>query len=292
MQLDIFDHSRDVMLRNDVIGAIEAREVHAARLALAKFEGEYPQDRTLAALKTLVHSLDSPVGRFTDSAAAVAAKEYLETAIQAAATQLMASAQARSWMAQAWRLLAQAAAGLSYAPEAPQAHSAPFFLRAGDWAEAETAVTVIASWRRIPLPLAWMAEVRLGREGFAAALPLLAELAWLAPSGFANLVGRLKEPRLKALLHEFDADFENDLEADTEPDLAWFPAWSLIKEPSLAPRLRQTEHGLNRNPERAARLILDILTLEQQGSQQLLLEQRKKLRGLHAGLFARYMRTR
>jgi hypothetical protein len=292
MQLDIFADSRDVMLRYDVIAAIEARQAQPAQLALAKLEGEYPQDRLLTALNTLVHSLAFPPGRFANSAAALVAREHLATAIQAAAAQLMAPAQARPWIAQAWRLLAQAAAGLGYAPDAPQAHSAPSFLRAGDWADAETAVMAIASWRRIPLPLAWMAEARLGREGFAAALPFLCELAWMAPAAFAELVGRLKEPRLKALLYEFDAEFENDLEYDTDPDQAWFPAWCLLKEPSLAPLLRQTEPGQGKKPERAARLILDLLSLEQKGSQPVLLAQRKKLRGLHAGLFARYMRTR
>lgn len=290
MQLDIFNDSRDVMLRNDVLSAIEARQASSARLALPRLAAEYPQDKAIPLLETLVRALEFPSCRFAESGAALAARNHLETSLQPATALLMAPAQARRWMAREWRLLAEAATGLAFTASAAPAHSAPCWLRAGDWAAAEAAVMTIPSWRRIPLPLSWMAEARLGRKGFEDALPLLAELAWLSPSGFADLSDRLEDPLLARLLREFAAEFEND--ADADPDLAWFPAWCLIAKPSLAPLLRQTEPGLGRNPERAARLMLDILALEQQGNHQLLLSERKKLRRLHSGLFARYMRTR
>ncbi len=290
MQLDIFNDSRDVMLRNDVIAAIEARQAQSARLALSRLEKEYPQDRHLPPLEVLVRALESPAGRFAQADAALAARAHLETILGPAASVLMAPVQARRWIAQEWRILAQAAAGLAYDGAAEAAHAAPFWLHAGDWLAAESAVMDIPSWRRIPLPLAWMAQARLGQKGIEEALPLLAELAWLSPSGFADLTQGLKDPLLSRLLREFDAEFEND--ADADPDLAWFPAWCLLAKPGLAPLLRQTEPGQGRNPERAARLILDILALEQQGNHPAVLEHRKKLRRLHAGLFARYLRTR
>lgn len=157
----------------------------------------------------------------------------------------------------------------------------------------ETVVNAINSWRRIPLPLAWMAEARLGWEGIEAAWPLLVELAWLDPSCFDGLARRLEEPMFRRLIRDFDANFDSDPNSNTDADdLAWFPAWCLIVEPGLAPLLRQTESGMGREPERAARMLLDILFLEKQGSHHQLLEQRKNLRRLHAGLFGCYMQTR
>jgi len=293
MQLDIFYHSRDVMLRNDVLASIAARQVQSGRMALSKLESAYPQDNLLPTLTILVDTLEVLPCHFADPTAALAARERLETVIQPAVAQLLSPTQARLWIAHEWRILAEAAYGLAYDPVAPQAHAAPLLLRAGEWTAAETVVNAINSWRRIPLPLAWMAEARLGWEGIEASWPLLVELAWLDPACFEALVRRLEEPTLRRLLRDFDANFENDTDSGTDADdLAWFPAWCLIVVPGLAPLIRQAEPGMGRNPERAARLLLDILSLEKQGSHNHLLELRKKLRRLHASLFARYMQTR
>jgi hypothetical protein len=161
-------------------------------------------------------------------------------------------------------------------------------LRAGDWAAAETQVAEIPSWRRIPAPLAWMAEARFGQGGLEPAWCLLAELAWIDASGFSTLARRLEAPALRKLLDSFDVAFE----ADDETDLAWFPAWVLIAEPALAFILRETQVCSNSAPERVARLIIELLAFERQGRHADLVAQRKRLRDLHAGLFSRYMSTR
>jgi hypothetical protein len=49
------------------------------------------------------------------------------------------------------------------------------WLRAGNAAAARDAVATIASWRRTPAPLAWMAEAVHRGDGLDAAWPLLAE---------------------------------------------------------------------------------------------------------------------
>jgi hypothetical protein len=46
------------------------------------------------------------------------------------------------------------------------------------------------------------------------------------------------------------------------------------------------------SPERATRLLLQILDLERRGSQHDLVERRKALRDLHAGQYAAYLKTR
>lgn len=169
-----------------------------------------------------------------------------------------------------------------------QTHAAFMSLQGGDWAAAETQVATIPSWRRIPVPLAWMAEARFGQQGLDSAWCLLVELAWIDASRFSTLARRLEAPALRKLLDGFDAGFEPDEDAD----LAWFPAWILIAQPALAIVLRETQVCSDTAPERAARLVMGLLTLERQGRHADLVIQRKRLRDLHVGLFSRYMSTR
>jgi hypothetical protein len=71
-------------------------------------------------------------------------------------------------------------------------HAAPVWLRAGDWEAARHAVERIVSWRRIPAPLAWMAEARYRADGLESVWPLLTELAWLSAGRFAALSQRAR----------------------------------------------------------------------------------------------------
>jgi hypothetical protein len=162
-------------------------------------------------------------------------------------------------------------------------------LRAGDWVAARQAVERIESWRRIPAPLGWMAQARYCAEGLEAAWPLLTELAWLSPGRFAELSARLADASLDTLRKKFDASFEGVGQA---ADLAWFPAWALTERASLARLLREAQPSRHTAPERATRLLLQILSLEREGRQHDLVERRKALRDVHAGLYAAYMKTR
>lgn len=192
-------------------------------------------------------------------------------------------------MASCWRAVAQQAAALPFRAQERDHNAAPLWLRAGDWGEARRAVERIESWRRIPAPLAWMAEARYFADGLEPALLLLTELAWLSPGLLADLLHRLNDASIDTLRKKFDASFDG---AGQVSDLAWFPAWALIEKPGLAPFLRQAHPSRQTAPERAVRLLLQILSLERQGDQHELVERRKVLRDLHAGLYAAYMKTR
>jgi hypothetical protein len=288
MQLDLFADGRSVMLRNDVIAAVRMRDVAAARQALAVLSGEYPGDGLLAPTAALLHTLDRPVERFSHHSEAAEALRDMDAVVIPAATLVFGAANARDWLSSIWRSLADAAADLRYRVETSHAHAAFMSLQGGDWAAAEARVATIPSWRRIPLPLAWMAEARFGRLGLESAWCLLVELAWTDATRFGAVAGRLGAPALRKLLDDFDAGFEPDEQAD----LAWFPAWALIAEPALAIVFRETQVCSDSAPERAARLVMELLTLERQGRHADLIIQRKRLRDLHVGLFNRYMATR
>jgi hypothetical protein len=290
VQLDIFEHSRDLMLRNDVLHALEQRDAAAARLAWHQLEAEWPRDDALATLDRLVATLERPEsGAFGAPAEVRAALSAMRDEIEPAALRLWAAPAAAAWLAPLWAGLAQRAAPLPFQADAADLHSAALWLRAAGFAAAAQAVAQIESWRRIPAPLAWMAEARYRLDGLDASWALLAELAWLAPERFDALGRRLTDPVLDRLRRRFDAEFEGD---GHDADSAWFAAWLLCDKPALARWLGQAQPGLQRPPERAMRLLLDLLHLERQGRQHELLAQRRRLRDLQPSLYAAYMKSR
>jgi len=290
MQLDIFDHSRDTMLRNDVVDALERREASIARTAWRRYSDEFPHDETLRPLAVLVDALEhDEYGPFLDHDAVRDAGRVLNNEIEPAALRVFGEKSAAAWLSPLWREMAQRAAQLPFRPDRSEDHAIALWLRAGDWSAANDAVERVESWRRIPAPLAWMAEVRYRVDGLDGAWALFAELAWLSPGRFGHLTKRLADPLLERLRKRFDVSFEGD--GDVE-DLAWFPAWVLTEKPGLSRLLGEAQHSLHTAPEQAMRLLLELLGLERQGRHHEMVERRKALRDVHPSLYAAYMTTR
>jgi hypothetical protein len=287
VQLDLFLDTRDVMLRNDVIAALRERDAVAGNEALAVLRKECPGDPAIASLATLLNGC-APVRPLRNHDAAADAVCALQETIVPAAQDAFGASEAGGWLAFAWQSMARAAAGLPYDPARPHAHPAFMFLQAGDWPAARRETAAIPAWRRIPIPLGWMAEARFGESGLDGAWPLLVELAWIDPVRFGALARRLEAPPLRRLLNDFELGFESG----GEEDLAWLPAWALVVEPGLARILRETQICNDTASERAARLVMDLLILERQGRHGDLVDRRKRLRDLNPALFAHYMSTR
>jgi hypothetical protein len=289
-QLDIFAHSRDVMLRNDALQALQQRDGVAVRLALDVLAAEFPGDGLQPVFARLQDEL-RPGGAtpFSSHQALGAARERLASGISADAHQAFGSAAAVAWLRPLWRALAQRSAALPFVSIHAEDHSAPLWLQAADWPAAVQAVQRIESWRRIPVPLCWMLEARCREDGIDACWPLLAELAWLAPQRLAALLPRLPDPLLTRPLERFGREFDGSGDA---ADLAWFPAWLANAQPALAPRLASAEPGQHGAPERGLRLMVELLGLERHGRHPEQMQRRKALRDLHQGLFAAYMATR
>ena len=288
MQLDLFTHGRDIMLQNDVIAALRVRDAAAVRQAFAAFAAEFPHHEMLAPLTTLLNTVDTPAQRFADHDGAAAARHTVTTAVAPAAHTVFGNKDAAAWLAPLWLSLANAAAGLPFNAAKPDTHAACLLLQSGDWAAAEAAIAGIASWRRMPATLAWMAEARFYQGGLERAWPLLLELAWIDASTFSRVARQLQAPALHKLLKDFVLAFEED----DDPDPAWFPAWLLIATPAMASVMRETQTCNNHAPEQTARLIMALLILEKQGRHADLVAQRKRLRHLHAALYAIYMASR
>lgn len=288
MQLDIFEHSRDVILRNAVIDALRRSDADAAARALAALRHEYAADPLLPALWQLCEKLQTPLPQ---PIARETAREVLEETAGALATAARAvfGRQAQAWMSPLWGELAAAIADFPFDSADESLHAAPLLLRAERWTDAAAKVVAIASWRRQPAPLAWMIEAQARNAGFAPVWPLLAELAWMAPQRAQALAPQLQLAPLDRLLRGFDTEFEGE---GTAEDFKWFPTWALIADSQRAEGLRQAQDGAQTTPERCARLVVGLLTLECQGRHADLIAGRQKLRAVHPALFARYMQDR
>ena len=260
MQLEIFEHSRDVMLRNDLVEALLRRDATAARSARQALADAYPQDTALADASVLIEALDDADDTpWLTHAAANAARNYLEQHVGPAAR----GTSSALWLAELWGGLAQRASALPFRADEADAHSAALCLRAGRWQAAASAAESIESWRRIPAPLSWVAHARWHLMGVDAVWPLLAELAWLSPTRFEQLTHALNDAVLQHLLRRFRVDFDGSGETD---DLMWFPAWALAERPRLAGLFVTAQPSRQTDPERAWQLMLALLKLEHEGA--------------------------
>jgi len=290
MQLDFFNDSHSVTLRNDVILALQRCDVPAAEHAWETLDEHYPGDACLVAMLRLIEALTARTqAPFQTHAELRTARLALQDNITPAALQSLGLAEAAPWLRQRWQELATRAAALPFHSDQLEDHAAPLWLQAGQWQCAADAVAHIESWRRIPAPLSWMLHARLKLQGLQANWGLLAELAWLSPQRLDQLTQRAPEPLLHTLLAKFAQQFDG---AGDATDLAWFPAWVLTERPALASALTQAQAGQHHPPEQALRVLLELLGLERQGRQHDVIERRKTLRGLHAALYSAYLATR
>ena len=290
MQLDIFEDSRDVMLRNDLVEALLRRDAAAAQSARIALADAYPQDSALADASVLIDVLDDGNSMpWSTYAAAHAACNYVEQHVTPAARGLLGEASGAAWVAELWNALAHRANTLPFRADETDAHSAALWLRAGRWQAAASSAESIESWRRIPAPLSWVAHARCRLVGLDAVWPLLTELSWLSPPRFEQLARTLNDAVLAELLRHFGVDFDGSGEAE---DLAWFPAWVLTEQPRLAGLLTGAQPRRQTDAERAWKLMMALLKLEQEGRHHEMVEHRRSLQSLHGGLYRSYMKTR
>jgi hypothetical protein len=66
----------------------------------------------------------------------------------------------------------------------------------------------------------------------------------------------------------------------------------LTQKPGLARLLSVAQPQRHSEPERAMRLLVELIGLERQGRHHELIDKRKSLRDLHGGLYAAYMESR
>lgn len=289
MQFDLFEHSHQVTLRNAVVDAVKRRDAGGGKAAVAALATAYASDPLLPDMETLCRRIGaSALPHGLTPADAARFLQDTEDQLEPAARRVLGTA-AGAWLAPYWRELARATAGLPFDPRAEGLHAAPLFMRSGDLQAAADAIEAIPSWRRQPAPLSWMIEVRFHADGLEAAWPLIAELTWMAPQRARLLSSRLSDSQLARWVRRFDSEFDD---SDAEAGFAWFPAWLLIEDGSLAGTLQHAVQGSGTAAERCTRLVMTLLALERQGRHAEVVENRRRLRDINGTLFAAYMQSR
>jgi hypothetical protein len=118
-----------------------------------------------------------------------------------------------------------------------------------------------------------MTEARLQMFGLQATWPMIAELGWLSPGRLTDLLHRSEDPLLSALVRKFEADFEGAGDAD---GAAWFAAWALTERPGVAKHASAAQPAQHSVPERAFRVLVELLGLDHQGRQRDIVERRTR----------------
>jgi hypothetical protein len=115
MQLDIFNDSRDVMLRNDVLSALQQYDAAGARLALQALANEYPDGAARVYFGSIVNVLE---GRstvpFDRHEAARHARQALSHEVQPAVARVFPGQTGATWLAPLGAELAWRAAALPF----------------------------------------------------------------------------------------------------------------------------------------------------------------------------------
>lgn len=295
-QLDLFNDSRDVALRNDLASALMGGDTSAARQAGKALKAEFGDDHVLEPAAMLANYLDwrqstATPGRL-DLDTLLLTRQRLQGPLTAAAATVMGQQRAPAWLAEQWCWLAGQASGIEWHPAHAhaQAHAASLYLCAQAWPQAALAVAGIQSWRLIPQPLLWMTQARWRQGGADAAWPLLAEALWLTPARAASLLPMLGDTRLNKLVARFEEHF--DPAADSGANWAWLPAYALVDQPLLAAPLTPATSATPGAAAQAFAVVMALLRLERQGLQREIVSHRARLKSLSEPLFNAYMATR
>ena len=150
MQLDIFEHSRDTVLRNDVLNALERGETGAAQAAWQRFADEYPLDQTLRLLAVLMAALAQRTSTaFADHDAALDARRALTDEIEPAALRLFGHRAGAAWLLPFWRETAQRSATLAFRADRNEDHAAPVIgpRRPKPWPTSNRGAAFRRRWR-------------------------------------------------------------------------------------------------------------------------------------------------
>ena len=289
-QLDLFEHSRAVVLANGVIDALLARD---AALATERFNSlciEEPGHRAREALQTLCRALDEWPRPSANPAEIAEAVRWLDAKPHPAALAVMGD-QAANFMRPFWRELASAAGPHAYDSAFPQSYGASLYLRCGDAVAAATAAQAVPNCDGNDDALHWIAVARYRAEGFDACRAPLMRLALLAPKRLPALLAEIDEPLLNRDWRAFQSDC-HWLDSEDGTAGSWYPAWHLVEHPGMEIEIGELA---TLPATRAAQTFVEIrrlLSLEKRGYSAPLISARIRLRELSREVFALYMARR
>jgi hypothetical protein len=289
-QLDLFLHSGPVILINDAIDALLARDAPRAAACLDRLRAEEPGHCAVEALERLCRTLREWPLPSTNAAEIATAVHHLETGVHPAALAAMGS-QAPDFMRPFWRDLAHAAGTHRYDADYPQSYCAGLLLRCGDARSAATAVEWIPNRDHNADALQWLALARYRNDGLEACRSVLMRLALVAPQRLKGTLAEINDELLDRDWQDFHMAC-SWLDANDDHAGMWFPAWYLVEHPGA--RIAPAD-ARSLPPTRSARTFIAVahlLELEKRGYSKALISARSRLRDLHPEIFAFYIARR
>ena len=289
-QLDLFAHSRTMILLNDLIDSVLERNATRVHQRLELLRAEAPGHPALNSFGTLREALErwpaSTAG--PDDTARVV--EWLDSQVARAAASALGPA-ASTFIRSLWHELAVAVAAQPYDPTHPRSHFAYCHLRAGDARAALQAVATIEGRDLDPFVLQCVILARYDVSGWHACRSPFFTLALTAPQHLSVTLTMLSDPPLHADWERFWADCIW-LDQRNEMSAGWFPAWYLIAHP--ATRIAEVVAAEDSDAPwaRAFRAVRLLLVLERGGYGTPLISARTELRRIDIRLFELYMSRR
>lgn len=131
LQLDLFEHSGDVILRNAAIDALRQRDAAAGARALTALGAEYSTDPLLPALDVLCRRLHTPLPNPIARQVAIEILRETEGIVGPAAKAVFGRG-APAWLAAFWVDVGAAIAHFPFDSGDEALHVAPLLLRAGE----------------------------------------------------------------------------------------------------------------------------------------------------------------
>ena len=287
-QLDLFTHSRTVILLNDLIDSLLERNTAGAAERLRLLSTEAGGHPALQSLEILTEALGRWPAETTAAANAARLIEWLDSEVERAASRVFGTS-AQEFMRPFWRELAQALAGQPYDRTLPRAHSAYCCLRAGEARAALETLSAIKSHDHgDPFLLQWETIARCRAFGWRAARGSFFTLGLRAPEYLTETMTEMGDSALRADWERFWLECAW-LDPDDVIGASWFPAWYLIEHPATRLEKPLMLGDLDSSPARAFQVIRQLHALEPLGHGPALISARAELRRIDEQIFRHYM---
>ena len=310
-QMDLFFDNPVVALTNGIVQALTTRNLPSAQRQLDQLYAQAPThsdlaafDQLLAALGHLGHPVEEP-------------HRELAFLLEVTPTaRRLLGAQSRDLLSPLWVQLADAVRGAPFDPNEPALHRSFALCQAQDWPAAGDSVLSEPGWQEHAALCLRLVESSFNRRQRVPALAAWCQVCWRAPSEASQAVGKLRQPELTTLWQRFLDDEPDPSSPESPPRAAGptagptagatpgqnvgptaaptfgsttltesdFPAWLLLNEPGLALPLAE-DLATGAPAEESYRCVHRWIHARRARKQADELALRKKLQGLHPGLF-------
>lgn len=289
-QLDLFIHSRAIVLANEVVDSLLERNVARAADCLRRLRAEAPEHCAIDAFAKLCRALAVWPMATPDPFTTARVVRWLESEVESTA-QTVLGPRTPQFMRTLWRELTDAVRDQPYVPEVPEAFCAALYLRCGNALAAHRAAAAIADRECDPAVLHWRTVASYRAEGLRACRATLFRLALLTPQRLPTTLAEMDDRQLQRDWNAFRTVCDW-LDPKDQTSAAWFPVWYLVEHQAASTALDGVGALPESRPAQTFVAISRLLQVEPGGYSASLIAARAELRGLSPEFFALYMTRR